>query len=395
MSSPLLSSPLPIPLDWAHRQQAFALPDELVYLDAASRGPLLRAVQQVAHQAVDALATPWRLPFDAWLQQIEQLRTLAAGLFDHDADAVALLPSAAHGLATAARNLPLQRGDAVLVLEGQFPSNLLIWQRRCAEVGGRIVAVPTSTGTVLTDAVLQAIAQTPALRIASLPQAYWLDGRQLDLDRISAALQARGAALVLDLSQSLGVLPNDLPRWKPEFVVSVGHKWLLGPMGLAWLWAAPHWRAQGVPIEEHWLGRDAGSSWEFPSAQAPQYRDGARRFDAGGVADPLRIAMATVALQQVSAWQPVRIGQALGALTAQWDAALQARGLGSWCPAGHAPHLTALQPPAWQLETVAKTFGELGAICTRRHGRLRIAPHVGVAEDALLSLVAALPDQHP
>lgn len=249
MSSPLLSSPLPIPLDWAHRQQAFALPDELVYLDAASRGPLLRAVQQVAHQAVDALATPWRLPFDAWLQQIEQLRTLAAGLFDHDADAVALLPSAAHGLATAARNLPLQRGDAVLVLEGQFPSNLLIWQRRCAEVGGRIVAVPTSTGTVLTDAVLQAIAQTPALRIASLPQAYWLDGRQLDLDRISAALQARGAALVLDLSQSLGVLPNDLPRWKPEFVVSVGHKWLLGPMGLAWLWAAPHWRAQGVPIK--------------------------------------------------------------------------------------------------------------------------------------------------
>ncbi|MCC4622599.1 aminotransferase class V-fold PLP-dependent enzyme [Xanthomonas cassavae CFBP 4642] len=391
MSSFLLSSPLPASLEWTHRQQAFALPGEVVYLDAASRGPLLRAVQQVAHQAVDALAAPWQLSFDAWLQQIEHLRALAAGLFDHDADAVALLPSAAHGLATAARNLPLHRGDAVLVLEGQFPSNLLIWQRRCAEVGGQVVAVPTSPGAVLTDAVLQAIAQTPALRIASLPQAYWLDGRQLDLDRISAALQARGVALVLDLSQSLGVLPTDLPRWKPEFVVSVGHKWLLGPMGLAWLWAAPHWRAHGVPIEEHWIGRDAASSWEFPIAHAPQYRDGARRFDAGGVADPLRIAMATAALQQVSAWQPVRIAQALGSLTKRWDAALYARGLGDWCTPGHAPHLTALQPPAAALDAVATTLGALGVICTRRHGRLRMAPHLNVTDHALDRVIAALP----
>lgn len=393
MSSSSLPSSLPTAVAWEHRQRAFALPGDVLHLDAASRGPLLTAVQAVAHQAVDAMATPWQLPFDAWLHDIEQLRRLAAGLFDHDVDAVALLPSAAHGLATAARNLPLHRGDAVLLLDGQFPSNLLIWQRRCTEVGARIVAVPTTAGTVLTDAVLEAVEQTPALRIVSLPHAYWLDGRQLDLDRISAAVQARGAALVLDLSQSLGVMPTDLSRWKPEFVVSIGHKWLLGPMGLAWLWVAPHWRTHGVPIEEHWIGRDAGSSWEFPVAQAPDYRQGARRFDAGGVADPLRIAMATTALQQVTAWQPARIATALGALTTQWDAALSARGLGHWCTPGHAPHLTALRPPATQLDAVAKTFGEQGAICTRRHGRLRIAPHVGVAGDALLRLIAALPGE--
>lgn len=391
MPSFSLSSLLPAPVEWERRQQAFALPADITYLDAASRGPLLRAVQAVAHQAVDALATPWQLPFDAWLQDIERLRMLAAGLFDADADGVAMLPSAAHGLATAARNLPLQRGEAVLLLEGQFPSNLLIWQRRCAEVGAHIVAVSTAGGDALTAAVLQAIAQTPALRIVTLPHTYWLDGRQLDLDRISAAVHARGAALVLDLSQSLGVLPTDLPRWRPDFVVSVGHKWLLGPMGLAWLWVAPQWRAHGVPIEEHWIGRDAGSSWEFPVAQAPSYRSGARRFDAGGVADPLRIAMATVALQQVAAWQPARIAQALGTLTARWDAALQARGLGSWCTPAHAAHLTALQPPANQLDAVATAFGARGAICTRRHGRLRIAPHLNVTEDALSALIAALP----
>ncbi|MBO9876186.1 aminotransferase class V-fold PLP-dependent enzyme [Xanthomonas sp. D-99] len=393
MSSPFLSSTLAAPLDWAQRQQAFALPSGVIYLDAASRGPLLRVMQTVAHQAVDAMAAPWQLPFDAWLQQIEALRGLAAALLDGDADAVAMVPSAAHGLATAARNLPVQPGHAVLVLEGQFPSNLLIWQRRCAEAGARLVAVSTAAGGSLTDAVLQAIAETPALRIASLPHAYWLDGRMLDLDRISAAVHARGAALVLDLSQSLGVLPPDLARWRPDFVVSVGHKWLLGPMGLAWLWVAPQWRTDGLPIEEHWIGRDAGSSWEFPAASAPRYRGGARRFDAGGVVDPLRIAMATAALQQIDAWQPARIAAALGELTAQWDAALQARGLGSWCTPGHAPHLTALQPPAAALDAVATAPSASGVICTRRHGRLRIAPHLSVADHALSQVVAALPDR--
>lgn len=203
----------------------------------------------------------------------------------------------------------------------------------------------------------------------------------------------RGAALVLDLSQSLGVLPPDLLRWQPDFVVSVGHKWLLGPMGLAWLWVAPQWRTDGLPIEEHWIGRDAGSSWEFPAANAPGYRGGARRFDAGGVADPLRIAMATVALQQLNAWQPARIAAALGELTAHWDAALQARGLGSWCTPGHAPHLTALQPPAAALDAVATALGAGGVVCTRRHGRLRIAPHLSVTDHALSQVVAALPDR--
>jgi len=392
MSSSALSDTAVRPLDWPQRHQAFALPEGITYLDTASRGPLLRAMQLVAHQAIDAMAVPWRLPFDAWLRQIEEVRVLAAALLDSDADAVAMVPSAAHGLATAACNLPLQHGQTVLVLEGQFPSNLLIWQRRCAQAGAHLVAVPATVDGSLTDAVLQTIADTPALRIASLPHVYWLDGRVMDLNRISAAVHARGAALVLDLSQSLGVLPPDLGCWQPDFVVSVGHKWLLGPMGLAWLWVAPQWRTDGMPIEEHWIGRAAGSSWEFPVSSAPPYRSGARRFDAGGVADPLRIAMAKVALQQITAWQPARIATALGTLTTHWDTALQARGLGSWCTVGHASHLTALQPPAAALDTVAAAFDGLGAIVTRRHGRLRIAPYLSVTEHVLSQMIAALPD---
>ncbi|MEE7545839.1 selenocysteine lyase, partial [Xanthomonas sp. Kuri4-1] len=88
-----------VPLDWEHRGDAFALPRGVIYLDAAARGPLLCSMQAAAHRALEAAAAPWQLPFDAWNARIERVRALAAGLFDDDPDGVALVPSAAHGLA--------------------------------------------------------------------------------------------------------------------------------------------------------------------------------------------------------------------------------------------------------------------------------------------------------
>jgi hypothetical protein len=83
------------------------------------------------------------------------VRALAAGLFDGDAEAVALVPSAGYGLTLASRNLPLAAGDSVLVLADTFPSNLLCWQQRCIDTGARLHAV--QRGDDATAAVLAAL----------------------------------------------------------------------------------------------------------------------------------------------------------------------------------------------------------------------------------------------
>lgn len=361
----------------------FHLPANALYLDTAAQGPRLRAVLDAGHAALDATLEPWRLSFEAWEARIEALRTLAAGsLFEGDTDGVAMVPSVAHAMATAARNLPLQRGEAVLVLEGQFPSNLLAWQQRCTGTGARVVGVSRANEEPWTDAVLSALQSQPRVRVVSLPQAHWHDGALLDLDRIAPAVRAAGAALVLDLSQSLGVLPLQLQRWQPDFVAAVGHKWLLGPTGLSWLWAAPRWRNEGEPIEQHWQARDAGNAWAFPVQAPPPYRAGARRFDAGGVADMPRLAMSEAALGQVRAWGVEAIAQRLGELTSALDKALDAHGLSTWKTPRHAPHLTALRAPdAATLDAAFNALQSEAIICTRRAGLMRIAPHLNVDED--------------
>lgn len=368
----------------AAARAAFVPMPEVRYLDTASQGPRLRAGVDAAAAALRR--PPWRDRFDDRVEALERLRVaLAATLFAGDVDGVALVPSAAHGLATAARNLPLARGDAVLLAADAFPSALSAWQQRCAQVGARIVVAARRDDGDWTAAVLAAIDATPRLRIASLCQAHWHDGALFDLDRIADALHARGSALVLDLSQSLGALPVDLARWRPAFVAATGYKWLLGGVGLACLWADPQARAHGVPLAPHWSACDQ-HIWRFDPDAPPPYLSGARRFDAGGVLDSARIAQAQAGIDALADWRVPRIARRLGALTAAFDAALDAHGLRAWRTPAHASHFTALRPPAARLHAVAAALDAAAIVCTQRAGALRIAPHLHVDEATLASV---------
>lgn len=349
-----------------------------LYLNCAAQAPPLRAVRAAGFAAQASADDAWQLGRGAAPVSTDQLRSRAAGLFGGDVDGLALVPSASYGIATAARNLPLKAGEAVLVLEGQFPSNLLPWQQRCSDCDARVVGVSRKTGQGWTSAVLDALLREPGIAIVALPQVRWDDGELLDLDRIAEQVHAIGASLVLDLSQSLGVLSVNLDRWRPDFVVSVGYKWLFGQRAHAWLWASPRWREEGRPIEQHWSARDAGEGWRFSFDAMPPYCRGARRFDAGGLDDPVRLAMSDAGLAQVLEWTPAAIAYELASRTRALDVALHAIGLPDWITPGHAPHITALRPPARCFWAVANAMQSAGIICTPRYGLLRIAPHLQV-----------------
>lgn len=381
--------------DTGSARSLFELPGHLLYLDCAAHGPPLRAVRAAAAKALDDSATSW---FGLhWREDLERVRGLAARLFaggvDGDPDAVACVPSAAYGLGIAARNVPLWPGQSVLVLADQFPSNVLPWRQRCRETGGTLVEASRAPGQDWTAAVFAALDADPEIRILALPQVHWRDGGLLDLDRIAARARDRGARLVLDLSQSLGALPAQLASWQPDFAVSVGYKWLLGGYGLGWLWAAPQWRDAGQSIESGWVARDGDGLWRPGEASGdPAPLPGARRYDADGTADRMRLAMAEAALRRLLDWGVDAIAAALGRRTDALDAALRARGLGEAVIAGHAPHLAGIRLPEGADEAVSHALEAAGIRATVHAGRVRVAPHlhVGAADMArVVEVVAA------
>jgi selenocysteine lyase/cysteine desulfurase len=363
---------MPLPAD---ARDAFVIPDGALYLDTASNAPRLRCVDTALRAAWDDGIAPWRLSHADWEASIERVRGLASRLFRADAradaDSVALVPSVAHAMSTVAAGWPLRAGDAVGILDGEFPSALLPWQARCAATGARLQAIPRVDATAHALALIERA--PPAVLVLS--QSHWRDGRLLDLDAVADAAHARGVPLVLDLSQSLGVLPCDVERWRPAFAMSVGYKWLLMQKGLCLLWAAPEWRDRIAPLEQHWQGRAPAAPWRFDVAQPPPYRDGARRFDGGEVTEPLRLATAEAALSLVLDWTPAAIAARLEMLTARLRARLEAAGAGDWCVAPSSPHLLGIAPPRSRLPALGSSLAASNVICIERDSVFRLAPH--------------------
>src|SRR5438045_4855574 len=234
----------------------FEIPEGITYLNCANMAPQLRSVTEAGIAAVKAKATPWKLTAPEWFSGAEVLRGLAAQLLNADAEGIAIVPAASYAIAIAAANLPLTNGQSVVLLHEEFPSNVYAWRELARKRNANLVTVRREPAESLTSALLRAIDDRTA--IVAVSPCHWTDGSRVDLEQVADRARTVGAALVVDASQALGANVIDIKRIRPDFLTSVGYKWLLGPYGLAYFYAAPKWRDSGTPIEYSWLTR-AGS----------------------------------------------------------------------------------------------------------------------------------------
>ena len=100
-----------------------------------------------------------------------------------------------------------------------------------------------------------------------------IDGERVDLARVRAATDTVGARLFVDLTQSLGVLRQDLSAARPDYLAVHGYKWLLCPRGAAWL-VTPH-HDELRPLMPSWKSAPDGGYFGGPLRPAA----GAARCD--------------------------------------------------------------------------------------------------------------------
>lgn len=251
----------------------FEIPNDVTYLNCANMAPQLKAVTEAGTRAVRAKESPWQLTPPDWFAGAETLRALAARLLGVEADGIALVPAASYGIAVAAANLPITKGQTIVLIDQEFPSNVYAWREVARKTGSRIRTARRDCNTSWTDALENEIDEQTA--IVAVPQCHWTDGSKIDLERIGERVREVGATLVIDASQSLGACPLDIGKVQPDFLVAVGYKWLLGPYGLGYLYVSPKWRA-GMPLEQSWLTRAGSEDFVRLVDYQDEYRTGAR-----------------------------------------------------------------------------------------------------------------------
>ena len=130
------------------RRADFDVPRDVAYFNTANLSPLLHAVREAGASGLERRARPWTIAQDDWFSDVERLRAAFGGLIGADADGVALVPATSYGFAVAARNLPLEPGDRVVVLAEEYPSGVYTWRAatRAARRSSRSSANRASPG---------------------------------------------------------------------------------------------------------------------------------------------------------------------------------------------------------------------------------------------------------
>ena len=371
------------------QRHLFDIPDDVAYLNCAYMSPLMKPALEAGTAGLARKAHPWELTPDKFFTGSDEFRTTAAQLLDCSGHDIAIVPSASYGTATAARNVPVKKGQSILVLAEQFPSNYYPWQRLADETGAalKVVAWPEDEDNEWTASVLNSL--TPEVAIAALPHVQWTSGGRLDLIRIGEACRKIGAALVLDLTQSLGALPFSARDVQPDFAVAASYKWLLGPYSVGLLYVAPKWQG-GIPLEENWIQRANARDFSSLILYTEHYDAGARRFDMGERSNFALLPAAVHAMKQLLQWEVAQISEAAGALNRQLASA--AANLGFFAPAEpwRAPHYLALRRKAGIPKELPEMLAREKVFVSVRGSSIRVTPHVYNTVEDCERLIACL-----
>jgi selenocysteine lyase/cysteine desulfurase len=369
------------------QRQAFDIPPEIAYFNTASLSPHLHRVREAGERALDRRGRPWTISSADWFSDVERLRGLFGRLIGADAEGVALVTATSYGFAVAARNLRLRSGDRILVLAGEYPSGIFSWRTAARKTGAEIVTVVREPGETWTDAILSVLDER--IRIVSVPQVHTTDGALVDLEAVADRTHTLGARLVIDACQSAGVMPIDVERLRPDFLVTVGYKWLLAPFSLAYLYVADEHR-DGEPLEENWIVRVGAEDFTGLDDYSDEYQPGARRFDMGARTSFNLTPMAIAAIEQLLEWRLPRIAATLQETTATLAARASELGLRPPPADRRTPHILGLGLPAEARERALPAFAAANCFAAMRGGSLRIAPHLHTTPEDVDRLIGAL-----
>ena len=355
------------------QRHLFDLPDEIAYLNCAYMSPILKRAAAVGAEAIARKCRPWTIGAADFFADSERARALFAELLGASAEDVAIVPAASYGLAVAAANLALAPGERVLVLAEQFPSNVFAWRELAKQRGGEVLTIPRPADGDWTAAVLEGLDER--VRVAALPHCHWTDGGLLDLARIGERCRELKSALVLDATQSLGALPLDLARVRPDYLVCAGYKWLLGPYSLGYLYVAPEHQG-GRPLEQNWIAREASQDFVRLIDYAERYQPGARRFDVGERSNFALLPVSIVGLEQLLAWGVPAIAETLAARTAAIERRAAALGLASTAEGRRAGHYLGLGFPEGMPAGLPERLAREQVHVSLRGASLRVTPHL-------------------
>jgi cysteine desulfurase / selenocysteine lyase len=229
----------------------FPITERALYFNhAAVSPPPITTIRAVESQLRDVHENG-SINFRDWLATKEQARDLLANLLGARSEQVAFVRNTSDALSTVANGLAWRKGDNIVTFRREFPSNIYPWLRvrdnfgvevrMCEERNGRIDFIEFST---LIDR---------NTRVVAISHVQYASGFRMDLERLGRLARHHDALFVVDVIQALGVVPSDVEAEFIDVAAGAGHKWLLSPEGVGYLYLSDRARERIQPTLVGWI----------------------------------------------------------------------------------------------------------------------------------------------
>ncbi len=267
-------------LDLSNIRNSFPIFENKTFINSCSKGALATQVQH-AYEAYlkdwAELGSPWEL----WVDQLEEFRSLVAQLLNAHPDEIGVTTSVSASVNALASSLDfLGKRCEVVVDDFAFPTTAQIWHAQSAR-GAIVKHVPETNHEIPLEQYEAVISEKTAL--VSLTHVCYRNGVMQDVSEIIELAHQKGALVMLDSYQLLGTMPFDVNVAQPDFLVGGMLKYLLGSSGLAFIYGRKSLIPTLTPQNSGWFSQDNIFAMDIyqntPSSSA-------RRFESGTPPNP-------------------------------------------------------------------------------------------------------------
>ena len=262
-------------MDDALFDDEFPQDKELIYLNHAAVSPWPKRTAQAVRKFANENCHRGASNYSAWLEKEVFLRQQIKQLINAPSvDDIALLKNTSEALSIVACGLDWQSGDNVVSSDQEFPSNRIPWQAQ-RKLGVKFIEVDIQVENPEQALMDACDSRTRVLTISSVQYG---SGIRLGLEILGEFCHEKEILFCVDAIQSLGAHKIDVQAVKADFIMADGHKWMLGPEGIALFYCSEEIRYQLTLHQYGWhMVHNAGNfddrEWR-PAASAQRFECG-------------------------------------------------------------------------------------------------------------------------
>ncbi|MEL7532869.1 MAG: aminotransferase class V-fold PLP-dependent enzyme [Bacteroidota bacterium] len=230
-------------MNWHDLRLRYPALQNRIYLNTAACGLVSTGTQAAVQLFWDDLLNSGGQHRWDWEAQIESARKNLAASLKVPAYQLALLPNFTVGMNYAA-NL-LGRGKKVLLVDQDYASVTLPWQINKYECEH---CEPEADGSIPLNKLWKHIQEFKP-DILAVSHVQWLTGYAIPLSELSQLCQQANICLVVDATQSWGMIPIDLSETPVDIFIASGYKWPTAGFGNAVMYVSEKvWQNGEMPV---------------------------------------------------------------------------------------------------------------------------------------------------